>query len=69
MSIKKHIEYLPLGNFEEAEARGWHGAGWYFWDECDGQNCYGPFSSSIQAEEELENYAKYINNYGVKSHE
>ena len=55
-----NVEYLPYGDFEAAESRGWHGAGWYFWDEADGQNCYGPYDSEGMAELALKEYSKQI---------
>jgi hypothetical protein len=55
-----NIEYLPNGDFDNALDRGWSGAGWYFWDEVDGQYCYGPYPSSEIAKIELEKYAKNL---------
>lgn len=60
MNQHPHIEYLLEGNFEDAENRGWNGAGWYFWDEADGQYCYGPYSTYTVAYEELNKYAKTL---------
>jgi hypothetical protein len=50
------LEYLEKGDFEDAEKRGWHGAGWYFWDEADGQYCYGPFVTKALAESAMNEY-------------
>lgn len=55
-----NVQYLPYADFEEAERRGWNGAGWYFWDEADGQYCYGPFDSEGLAELALEQYFKTL---------
>ncbi len=55
-----NIEYLPEDNFEDAIQRGWNGPGWYFWDEADGQYCYGPFTSISLAQNALEEYSKQL---------
>lgn len=54
-----NVQYLPFGNFEAAEQRGWHGAGWYFWNEA-GQYCYGPYDSEGLAELALKEYGEQI---------
>ena len=58
--MNRNIEYLENGNFEDAFKRGWHGAGWYFWDEADGQYCYGPYASYSEAEDQLVAYCKTL---------
>lgn len=58
--MNSHVEYLAAPDFESAIERGWNGSGWYFWDEADGQYCYGPYSSNILAETALEEYAKSL---------
>ena len=55
------IEYLPRDDFEDAQGHGWHGAGWYFWDEADGQNCYGPYDSEGMAEIAMDGYFDELN--------
>ena len=56
--MSSHVEYLEKGDFEDAIYRGWNGPGWYFWDEADGQFCYGPYESNAKAELMLEKYCK-----------
>ena len=56
----KHVEFLENGDFEDSAYRGWNGPGWYFWDEADGQFCYGPYDSSTKAELMLEKYCKEV---------
>jgi len=58
--MDKHIEYLISGDFEDAKERGWNGAGWYFWDEADGQFCYGPYENKQRAKAALNRYAEIL---------
>jgi len=55
--MTNYVEYLSEGFFENAAERGWKGAGWYFWDESDGQYCYGPYLTIFEAEQALAKYA------------
>lgn len=55
-----YIEYLKLGKFENAKSRGWNGAGYYFWDEADGQYCYGPYKTYNEALAAFDEYAKNL---------
>jgi len=50
------IEYIDKP-WEESDVAGWHGVGWYFWDESQ-IYCYGPYPSKILAEKQLETYCK-----------
>ena len=56
--LMNNIEYLPNGDFDNALDRGWSGVGWYFWDEVDGQYCYGPYSTKELAISKLKEYGK-----------
>jgi hypothetical protein len=58
--MNNNVEYLEKGDFENASERGWHGAGWYFWDECDGQYCYGPYVTAALAESALREYGETL---------
>jgi len=60
MENRTNIQYLLLGEFEDAERRGWHGVGWYFWDEADGQYCYGPYPTYVSAFNAMNEYSKNI---------
>ena len=60
MNQYSHIEYLLKGNFENAENRGWNGAGWYFWDEADGQYCYGPYPTKEIAIIKMKEYGETL---------
>jgi hypothetical protein len=55
-----YIEYLKLGTFENAKSRGWNGTGYYFWDEADGQYCYGPYKTYNEALIAFEKYAEHL---------
>ena len=52
------IEYLDKP-WPDALLQGWNGLGWYFWDETQAY-CYGPYPSSVAAQNALEEYAKTI---------
>ena len=58
--MDSNIEYISTPYFEDAKFRGYEGPGWYFWDEADGQYCYGPYDSMSQAEQRLKEYCKQI---------
>jgi hypothetical protein len=58
--MSNQIDYLAEDNFENAAERGWKGSGWYFWDEADGQYCYGPYLTTQEAESGMREYAKYL---------
>jgi hypothetical protein len=51
-----NIEYLSSGYFDNAAERGYNGVGWYFWDEADGQYCYGPYNTKELAIEKMKQY-------------
>lgn len=51
-----NIEYLTSGYFDNAVERGYNGVGWYFWDEADGQYCYGPYNTKELAIEKMKQY-------------
>jgi hypothetical protein len=51
-----NIEYLTSGYFDNAVERGYNGVGWYFWDEADGQYCYGPYDTKEIAEQKMKQY-------------
>ena len=53
-----NIEYLTSGYFDNAVERGYNGVGWYFWDEADGQYCYGPYNTKEIAEQKMKEYGK-----------
>lgn len=55
-SIKNSVQYLPNVDFDNALDRGWKGPGWYFWDEADGQYCYGPYKNKEIAIRRLKEY-------------
>lgn len=55
-----NVQYLFDGDFDNAEQRGWKGEGWYFWDEADGQYCYGPYKAYFLAKNAMDQYAKTL---------
>ena len=44
---------------EDAQAAGWDGPGWYFWDE-SWAYCHGPFSTREEASKALSIYCRDI---------
>lgn len=52
-----NIEYLDGISFNDV-ARGYQGPGWYFWDECDGQYCYGPYHTKEIAAQKMKEYGE-----------
>jgi len=48
-----HVTWLDSGNVDW----GYHGPGWYFWDET-GAYCHGPYESAELAYIGLEKYCK-----------
>jgi hypothetical protein len=55
-----NIEYLTNGDFENAVERGYKGVGYYFWDEADGQYCYGPYATKELAIMKLNEYGETL---------
>ena len=58
-----NIEYLTSGYFDNAVERGYNGVGWYFWDEADGQYCYGPYHTKEIAKQKMKEYGETLNEY------
>jgi len=56
MVAMNNIEYLTSGYFDNAVERGYNGVGWYFWDEADGQYCYGPYDTKETAQQKMKDY-------------
>jgi hypothetical protein len=54
------IEYLNFPNDKDLEYRGYNGKGYYFWDEADGQYCYGPYSTYDEALVAFDKYAENL---------
>jgi hypothetical protein len=48
-----HQPWEPLS---DAQAAGYNGPGWYFWDETESL-CYGPYGSREEAAEKMREYA------------
>jgi len=61
------IEYLNFPNDKDLESRGYNGKGYYFWDEADGQYCYGPYSTYDQALVAFDKYAENLMNDKAKT--
>jgi len=55
------VYYYAHGkDWHDADAQGFDGPGWYFWDETESQ-CYGPYETKELAELKLQEYAEWLN--------
>ena len=61
-----NIEYLTPRRFTSralSTERGYNGVGWYFWDEADGQYCYGPYHTKEIAEQKMKEYGEDLSHF------